>query len=84
MVSVIILEKSWLFICLLNNKQITRKQYNNTGLTKSQIKYNERVKIPDLGICRTDPRCRVTKNWYERYNDDEFPIHHNKRYPILL
>ena len=65
-------------------KLLSRYKIGGPRLTKSQIKYNERVKIPDLGICRTDPRYRVTKNWCERYNDDEFPIHHNKRYPILL
>ena len=65
-------------------KLLSRYNIGGPRLTKSQIKYNERVKIPNLGICRTDPRYRVTKNWCERYNDDEFPIHHNKRYPILL
>ena len=65
-------------------KLISRYNIGGPRLTKSQIRYNERVKIPNLGVCRTDPRCRVTKNWREQYNDDEFPIHHNKRYPILL
>lgn len=65
-------------------KLLSRYKIGGPRLTKSQIRYNERVKIPNLGICRTDPRCRVTKDWREQYNDDEFPIHHNKRYPILL
>lgn len=65
-------------------KLLSRYKIGGPRLTKPQIRYNERVKIPDLGICRTDPRYHVTKNWCEQYNDDEFPIHHNKRYPILL
>ena len=65
-------------------KLLSRYNIGGPRLTKSQIKYNERVKIPDLGVCRTDPNDRVTKDWHGQYNDDRFPLHHNKRYPILL
>ena len=65
-------------------KLLSRYNIGGPRLTKSQIKYNERVKIPDLGICRTDPNDRVTKNWFGQYDNDRFPLHHNKRYPILL
>lgn len=65
-------------------KLLSRYNIGGPRLTKSQIKYNERVKIPDLGVCRTDPNDRVTKNWFGQYDDDRFPLHHNKRYPILL
>ena len=65
-------------------KLLSRYKIGGPRLTKSQIKYNERVKIPDLGICRTDPNDRVTKNWFGQYDNDRFPLHHNKRYPILL
>ena len=65
-------------------KLISRYNIGGPRLTKSQIRYNERVEIPNLGVCRTDSRCRVIKDWCEQYNDDEFPIYHNKRYPILL
>ena len=65
-------------------KLLSRYNIGGPRLTKSQIRYNERVKIPDLGVCRTDPRCRVTKNWFGQYDNDRFPLHHNKRYPILL
>ena len=65
-------------------KLLSRYKIGGPRLTKSQIKYNERVKIPDLGICRTDPYDRVTKNWFGQYNNDRLSLHHNKRYPILL
>ena len=65
-------------------KLLSRYNIGGPRLTKSQIKYNERVKIPDLGVCRTDPNDRVTKNWFGQYDNDRFPLHHNKRYPILL
>ena len=65
-------------------KLLSRYNIEGPRLTKSQIKYNERVKIPDLGVCRTDPNDRVTKNWFGQYDNDRFPLHHNKRYPILL
>ena len=65
-------------------KLLSRYNIGGPRLTKSQIKYNERVKIPNLGVCRTDPNDRVTKNWFGQYDNDRFPLHHNKRYPILL
>ena len=65
-------------------KLLSRYNIGGPRLTKSQIKYNERVKIPDLGVCRTDPNDRITKNWFGQYDNDRFPLHHNKRYPILL
>ena len=65
-------------------KLLSRYHIGGPKLTKSQIRYNERVKIPDLGICRTDPYDRVTKNWFGQYNNDRLSLHHNKRYPILL
>lgn len=65
-------------------KLLSRYKIGGPRLTKSQIRYNERVKIPDLGICRTDPRYRVTKNWFGQYDNDRLLLHHNKRYPILL
>lgn len=65
-------------------KLLSRYKIGGPRLTKSQIRYNERVEIPDLGICRTDPRYRVTKNWFGQYDNDRLPLHHNKRYPILL
>ena len=65
-------------------KLLSRYHIGGPKLTKSQIRYNERVKIPDLGVCRTDPYDRVTKNWFGQYNNDRLSLHHNKRYPILL
>lgn len=65
-------------------KLLSRYNIGGPRLNKSQIRYNERIKIPNLGICRTDPNYRVTKNSRGQYYNDEFPIHHNKRYPILL
>lgn len=65
-------------------KLLSRYHIGGPKLTKSQIRYNERVEIPDLGVCRTDPYDRVTKNWFGQYNNDRLPLHHNKRYPILL
>lgn len=65
-------------------KLLSRYKIGGPRLTKSQIRYNERVEISDLGICRTDPRYRVTKNWFGQYDNDRLPLHHNKRYPILL
>ena len=65
-------------------KLLSRYHIGGPKLTKSQIRYNERVEIPDLGVCRTDPYDRVTKNWFGQYNNDRLSLHHNKRYPILL
>ena len=65
-------------------KLLSRYHIGGPKLTKSQIRYNERVEIPDLGVCRTDPYDRVTKNWFGQYNNDRLSLHHTKRYPILL
>ena len=56
-------------------------------LTKKQQKFNERVKIPNLGVCRDDPHYPVKKGYWGNYEDESSTFgmnKHKKKGPILL
>ena len=54
-------------------------------LNKHQIKFNKRVKIPNLGICRNNTKYQVRKSYWGRYEpDDCYETFHTKIEPILL
>ena len=61
-----------------------RKRRSNK-LSKYQIRFNERVKIPDLGICRNNPKYQVKKSYWGEYEPDNcYEAFHTKIEPILL
>ena len=59
-----------------------RKRRSNK-LSKYQIRFNEKVKIPDLGICRNNPKYQVIKSYWGTYESDNYSDH-TKTEPILL
>ena len=52
-------------------------------LNKHYIKFNEKVKVPNLGICRTNPKYQVRKSYWGTYESDNYHFH-TKTEPILL
>ena len=59
-----------------------RKRRSNK-LSKYQIRFNEKVKIPDLGICRNNPKYQVIKSYWGMYESGNYSDH-TKTEPILL
>ena len=56
-------------------------------LSRHQIRYNERVKVPNLGVCRNNPKYQVKKSYWGRYESDSYLYYghfHTKMGPILL
>lgn len=65
----------------------SRHNYWGPKLTKRQKRFNDKVKIPNLGICRDDAHYSVKKKWFGSYEDESttFSLHkHKKRGAILL
>lgn len=65
-----------------------RKRYSyHNPLSRHQIRFNERVKIPNLGVCRNDSKYQVKKSYWGRYESDSYLYYghfHTKMGPILL
>ena len=54
-------------------------------LNKYQIRFNKKVKVPNLGICRNNPKYQVKKSYWGWYEPDNYPGNfHTKTEPILL
>lgn len=56
-------------------------------LTKKQKRFNDRVKIPNIGVCRDDARYAVKKSWFGTYDSEDSTFllnRHHKTGPILL
>ena len=52
-------------------------------LDRKQKRFNERVKLPNLGICISDSRYSHKKDNWGNYINDTY-LHHTKTNPILL
>jgi hypothetical protein len=65
-----------------------RARYNIWGprLTKKQKRFNERVQIPNFGICRDDAHYPVTKSYWGNYEDESsvYLMHAHKKMGALL
>ena len=65
-------------------KLINRKSIWGPYLTKKQKRFNDRVKIPNIGICRDNAHYPVPKSSWGSYIDESSYYPHNKKNPILL
>lgn len=70
---------------LIRSCKLRKKRSYPHPLNKRQIKFNEKVKIPNLGICRNNPKYQVRKSYWGKYEPDNcYEIFHTKIEPILL
>ena len=68
---------------LIQRCKLRKKRYYS--LNKRQIRFNKRVKIPDLGVCRNNPKYQVKKSYWGEYEPDScYEAFHTKIEPILL
>ena len=66
---------------LIQRCKLRKRRYNK--LSKYQIRFNKKVKIPDLGICRNNPKYQVIKSYWGKYESNNYSDH-TKTEPILL
>lgn len=68
---------------LIQRCKLQRKR--SYPLNKRQIRFNKKVKVPDLGICRNNPKYQVKKSYWGLYENDDYSSNfHTKTDPILL
>lgn len=72
---------------LIQRCKLISRHNMRAKLTKKQQRFNERVKIPNLGVCRDDVHYPVKKGYWGNYEDESSVFgmnRHKKRGPILL
>lgn len=66
-------------------RKVKQKARHKRTLTKKQWEFNKKVKIPDFGQCRENPRYAATRRWGYAYNDTNyFDIINKMQAPLLL
>ena len=66
-------------------RKVPMKARHRRTLTKRQWEYNKKVKLPNFGQCRENPRYAITRRWGVYYNDTNFyELMHNVGQPKLL